>query len=143
MTERRKSYAHNIPAARNLRLTQTETEALLWQELRNRRLGGLKFRRQHAIGRYVLDFYCDDARLALEIDGGIHLDPEQQARDRTRQTELESQDLAFVRVSAEDVVLRMPEVLSAILNAVRERGPYSSPTPPLPQRRERGQGGEG
>lgn len=143
MTERRKSYAHNIPAARQLRLAQTETEALLWGALRNRQLAGLKFRRQHAIGRYVVDFSCDDARLVVEVDGGIHLDPEQQARDRTRQTELESQDLAFVRVSAEDVVLRMPEVLSAILDAVRQRGLFGTATPPRPQRRERGQGGEG
>lgn len=143
MTESRKSYIHNIPAARQLRLAQTETEALLWDAVRNRRLGGLKFRRQHAIGRYVVDFFCDDARLVVEVDGGIHLDPQQQARDHLRQAELESLDLAFVRVSAGDVSSDLSAVLARIMDAVRERGLYGTPTSPLPQCRERGQGGEG
>ncbi|MCO5202913.1 MAG: endonuclease domain-containing protein [Chloroflexi bacterium] len=143
MNERQRSFAHNIPAARRLRRTQTETEALLWGSLRNRQLANLKFRRQHAFGRYVVDFYCDDARLVVEVDGGIHLDPEQQARDRVRQAELESQDLAFVRISVRDVSSDLPAVLARIVEAARERGPFGTATPPLPQRRERGQGGEG
>ncbi len=143
MTESRESYIHNIPAARQLRLAQTETEALLWDAVRNRRLGGLKFRRQHAIGRYVVDFFCDEARLVVEVDGGIHLDPAQQARDHLRQAELESLGLAFVRVSAGDVSSDLSAVLARIMDAVRERGLYGAPTPPLPQCRERGQGGEG
>lgn len=143
MSEREKVHVHNIPAARRLRRVQTETEALLWGALRNRQLAGLKFRRQHAIGRYVVDFFRDDARLVVEVDGGIHLDPEQQARDRLRQAELESQDLAFIRFSAEEVSSSLPTVLERILHAVRERGLHGKATPHLPQRRERGPGGEG
>ena len=64
--ERRRNYAHNIPAARSLRQTLTATEAMLWEHLRDRRLDGLKFRRQHAVERFVLDFYCHELRLAVD-----------------------------------------------------------------------------
>src|SRR3972149_2877282 len=58
---------------RKLRREQTPAEKLLWSELRNRKPGGFKFRRQHQINRYIVDFYCAEAKLAVEIDGGIHL----------------------------------------------------------------------
>jgi very-short-patch-repair endonuclease len=76
-----KRYVHNIPAARRLRREQTSTEAALWAELRDRRLGGYKFRRQHAIQAYVLDFFCPATNCAIEIDGPIHDSPAQSMRD--------------------------------------------------------------
>ena len=60
---------NNTPAARALRRTMTATEAVLWQRLRDRQLVRWKFRRQHPIGRFVLDFYCAETGLAIEIDG--------------------------------------------------------------------------
>ena len=80
-----KRYTHNSPAARRLRRPQTESERLLWEQLRDRRLEGMKFRRQHAVGAFVLDFHCDEHRLAVEVDGGVHLDDAQRERDQIRQ----------------------------------------------------------
>jgi very-short-patch-repair endonuclease len=58
--------------ARDLRSRMTDAEALLWMLLRNRRIAGAKFRRQHPEGRYILDFYCDEKKLGIELDGGQH-----------------------------------------------------------------------
>ena len=126
MRDPERSYVHNIPAARRLRGRQTESEAVLWDALRNRRLDGLKFRRQHAIGRYVVDFYCDDARLAVEVDGGMHRAPEQLLRDRVRQSAIEDNEIAFVRVTDGDVMERLADVLESIAAAIRDRGTYST-----------------
>ena len=67
MHDRRRNYMHNIPAARSLRQSETATELLLWELLRGRRLHGCKFRRQHAIGKYVVDFYCHELRLVVIV----------------------------------------------------------------------------
>ena len=100
MEDRRKRYLHNIPAARDLRRPQTPTEARLWESLRDRRFAGLKFRRQHAVGRFVLDFFCHELRLAVEVDGSIHDSPEHQASDAACQGELEATGIRFVRIPA-------------------------------------------
>jgi very-short-patch-repair endonuclease len=67
--------------ARNLRKTQTDAEQILWLKLRSRRLSGFKFRRQHPIDNYILDFYCNEAQLAIEIDGGQHAEEKNIKRD--------------------------------------------------------------
>ncbi|MGA8221784.1 MAG: DUF559 domain-containing protein, partial [Candidatus Acidiferrales bacterium] len=67
--------------ARNMRQTQTDAERKLWSILRDRRLGGFKFRRQHPVDRYILDFYCAERRLAVEADGGQHRDSQAQKCD--------------------------------------------------------------
>jgi adenine-specific DNA methylase len=89
--------------ARKLRKQQTKSEAILWEALRNRKLEGKKFRRQHPIGKFVVDFYCDAERLIVEVDGSIHEQPEHQELDRQRQALLESLGLRFVRLSAKQV----------------------------------------
>jgi very-short-patch-repair endonuclease len=58
--------------AAELRKNMTDAEKVLWQQLRNRKLGDLKFRRQHPVGIFILDFYCHEKKLAIEVDGGIH-----------------------------------------------------------------------
>lgn len=68
--------------ARDLRQTQTDAEGLVWNRVRARRLGGFKFRRQHVIGSFIVDFYCPEGRLAVEIDGPTHLDEADRRRDR-------------------------------------------------------------
>src|SRR5688572_28738934 len=65
-------HRHNVPAARDLRARETWAEDLLWTALRGRRLDGMKFRRQHPIGPFVLDFCCVERRLAIEVDGEVH-----------------------------------------------------------------------
>ena len=67
--------------ARELRRSQTDAEELLWGLLRNRRLGGYKFRRQQVLGHFILDFYCPQVRLAIELDGGGHAEPSQSRYD--------------------------------------------------------------
>jgi very-short-patch-repair endonuclease len=58
--------------ARQLRQEQTKAEKIVWEQLRNRKFKGLKFRRQHVIEGFILDFYCPDAKLGIEVDGNIH-----------------------------------------------------------------------
>ena len=74
--------------AHRLRMSSTDCEDLLWQHIRNRKLNGYKFRRQHAISGFIADFYCHEAKLVLEIDGIIHEMPEQKEREINRTIEL-------------------------------------------------------
>jgi very-short-patch-repair endonuclease len=75
-------------------------EAILWERLRGRRCLNLKFRRQHPIGRFVVDFYCEEIMVAIEIDGGYHQEPQQRKLDLERQLELEERGIRFVRIPA-------------------------------------------
>ena len=70
--------------ARSLRKKATDTERILWRHLRNRNFAGYKFRRQHPLDCYILDFYCPTAKVAIELDGGGHNYRVGQIRDRTR-----------------------------------------------------------
>ena len=89
-----------------------KSEAILWQALRNRRLGGHKFRRQHPVGPFILDFYCHEESLVVEVDGGVHAG--RSAADAQRQRALESVGVRFVRVSADLVESDLPSALAAI-----------------------------
>ena len=107
--------------ARALRQRQTTPEARLWQALRNQNLGGFKFRRQHPIGRYIVDFYCDSARLVVEVDGDSHAGGEVEARDAARTAWLVGQGYRIARFTNEDVGKRFEAVLEAIfLECMRE-----------------------
>ena len=99
-------------AVRENRAKPTSTEAALWTELRNRRLNGYRFRRQHAIGRFVVDFYCSDARLVIEVDGPIHRS--RRAEDRERDAELERRELRVIRFTNDEAMKEMPSVLGRI-----------------------------
>ncbi|UFP93638.1 DUF559 domain-containing protein [Gloeobacter morelensis] len=121
--------------AREFRKQPTASEAILWEALRDRQLEGRKFRRQHPIGPFVVDFYCDAEQLVVEVDGPIH--QEQQEADQKRQELLESLGLRFVRITSELVETNLP----AAINTIRSTFLPSS-TPPLSPR-ERGPGGEG
>ncbi|HYM16776.1 MAG TPA: endonuclease domain-containing protein, partial [Dehalococcoidia bacterium] len=83
--------------AREMRRGPTSAEARLWERLRARRLNGLKFSRQHPIGRFIVDLYCVDAGLVIELDGSVHDDPEQRQADVVRQQFLESQGVRVLR----------------------------------------------
>ncbi len=85
----------SVGKARALRRAETRAERLLWSRPRDRRLGGYKFRRQHSLGRYVVDFLCAERRLAVEVDGGQHA--ADAARDRTRTHWLETRGIHVVR----------------------------------------------
>jgi very-short-patch-repair endonuclease len=100
--------------ARQLRANHTRAELLLWAHLRRRRLGGLWFRRQQPIGRYIVDFYCHAARLAIELDGSQHAEPAQLASDRARDAFLASLGLRILRFTNAEVLSRLDAVLEHI-----------------------------
>ena len=94
-------------------------ERLLWSQLRRRQLDGLHFRRQHPVGPYILDFYCDKAKLAVEVDGYSHGVADQPARDLRRDRWLAARGVTTLRIAARDVLISMDEVLATILAAAR------------------------
>lgn len=100
--------------ARDLRSRMSLPEVLVWSALRGRGLGGARFRRQHPVGPYVLDFYCEAARLAVEIDGDQHGDPAQSAHDARRDDWLNRQGIRVMRIPARDVLADLPAVLDHI-----------------------------
>jgi very-short-patch-repair endonuclease len=115
-------YPHYIiDIARRLRKNPTPAEALLWEHLRNRRLGGLKFVRQHPFGNYVADFYCAELKLVVETEGGVHDQPGQREYDDKRMEELGSRGLQILRFSNEEVLERTAQVLEKILAVKRSR----------------------
>ena len=111
--------------ARRLRKLQTKSEKLLWQALRNRKLDGLKFLRQHLIGHSIVDFYCHENRLVIEIDGSIHLNTDVKDRDKIRQKMIEDYGIRFFRCTANEVESNLEGVLAGIMKTV-------APTAPIP-----------
>ena len=108
--------------ARELRRHATAQERRLWQQLRGRRLEGFRFRRQHPVGHYILDFYCYERRLAVELDGYGHSASEHQIRDSDRSARLEREGIKVLRFWNSDVDDRIESVAQEILTALRERG---------------------
>jgi very-short-patch-repair endonuclease len=105
--------------ARKLRQSQTSAEARLWQALRNRKLSRWKFRRQHPIDRYVVDFASLDGKLIVEVDGVTHSTATETARDEQRTRMLESLGFLVVRVSNTDVYENIDGVLEMIDRTLR------------------------
>jgi adenine-specific DNA-methyltransferase len=103
--------------SRRLRSATTDGEAQLWFHLRNRQLEGFKFRRQHAIGPYVADFFCYDTRLVIEVDGSQHM--ENEAYDAERSRYLEGLGLRIVRFTNAEVMGRTSLILEEILRHLR------------------------
>lgn len=132
--EGKRIHADNVPAARRLRSESTPTETILWALLRDRRCLNIKFRRQHPVGAFVVDFYSEELKVAIEIDGGIHGSDEQHARDEIRQQVLEDLAIRFIRVPAHllhnDRIAAM-HFLTEVLTTMKRT--------PLPSR-ERGRG---
>jgi very-short-patch-repair endonuclease len=110
--------------ARALRQRQTDAEALLWSRLRNRQLGGMKFRRQHPLAGYFADLVCIEARLVVELDGGQHAD--QTGYDSARSQAMASDGSRTLRFWNNDVLNNTDGVLQAILTAA---GPHPTPLP--------------
>ncbi|MDZ7295830.1 MAG: DUF559 domain-containing protein, partial [candidate division KSB1 bacterium] len=127
--------------ARELRKNATRAEAFLWELLRNRQLLGRKFRRQHPIGRFIADFFCDDARLIIEIDGAVHQEPNQQEQDRAREEVLRQHGYHLLRFTNEQVLYQTVQVLRTIGDFVLT---HSYETPPSPEASgEEGRGDDG
>ncbi len=103
-----------IDTRRSLRRGATRAEALLWGALRKHRLSGRKFRRQHSIGPYVLDFYCPAMRLAVELDGSAHDHEAAEAHDRRREDYLARCGIRVVRFVNEDIETNLAGVVTEL-----------------------------
>ena len=103
-----------------LRKNSTDAERLLWRHLRDRRLKGHKFRRQHVIGRYIVDFVCPIEKLIVEVDGGQHAS--RLAYDACRTRYLASQGYRVARFWNHDVLRDVDSVLLVILRSIEEEG---------------------
>jgi len=101
--------------AREMRHPQTPAEATIWRHLRNRNLE-FKFRRQHPIERFIIDFYCAEVKLCIEIDGNTHLEQEQQKYDSARTEVLESIGCSVIRFTNNDVRYNINAVAQEILD---------------------------
>jgi very-short-patch-repair endonuclease len=101
--------------ALRMRRVPTLAEDLLWQRLRGGKVDGLKFRRQHAVGKFIVDFYCVTAALVIEVDGPIH--EYQRDRDAERQTYLEAMGLTVLRFTNAEVVSDIDQVVARIRDA--------------------------
>ncbi len=106
---------------RSLRAQSTEPEQLIWSLLRDRHLHNQKFRRQKPLGPYVLDFYCHELKLAIELDGGQHNEPEHLVRDAKRDSFVASQGITTLRYWNHDVLQRTETVLEEIWSQVHAR----------------------
>lgn len=101
---------------KSLRNSLTSAEAFLWNHLKERKLSGRKFRRQHGVGRYVVDFYCASEKLVIELDGQPHINPTAEERDEKRTQFLESKGLTVIRFENRMVF----DLLSSVLKDIED-----------------------
>lgn len=110
-----------VPLAKKLRKNMTLSEVLLWQELNKKQMLGFDFDRQKPIDNYIVDFYCKDLQLAIEIDGESHDHEEASVNDQIRQSKLESLGVHFLRFEYLEVKKEMKYVLNHIYQWIIER----------------------
>ena len=105
----------------------TLAEVLLWNEIKNNRLG-VRFSRQISIDEFIVDFYCKDMRLAIEIDGDSHYHDDAPEKDRIRQKRLESLGVKFIRFDDADVKINMNCVINKLVYCIDEFKPTPNPS---------------
>lgn len=117
----RKDQLHSLPGLRQeralLRSNQTPAEEELWRLIRKHRLGGRKFRRQHSIGNFIVDFYCASEKLVIEVDGSVHDTPEAIANDEVRDETLQHLGYKVIRIRNSEVFEQPQMVLKRITAA--------------------------
>ncbi len=104
---------------RNLRVRSTDVERCLWQKLRGRQVCSLKFFRQFSVGPYILDFYCPEKRIAVELDGSQHATEQGKAYDVERSAYLKSKDIQVIRFWNNEVITNMDGVVMKILEVIK------------------------
>ena len=121
--------------ARHLRRTSTDVETRLWQKLRNGQIERARFRRQHPVGPYVLDFYCAEVRLVIELDGGQHNEARQTVRDVARDAWLARRGATVLRFWNSDIIENLSGVLEIVTARVSDlRAAGLTPHPALARR---------
>src|ERR687886_420108 len=111
-----------------LRRNMTKAEFLLWQKLKGKQLEGVKFRSQYGVGQFVVDFYCTELKLAIEIDGDSHFQDGVQEYDQERQAVIESVEIQFLRFTNDEVYGNLEGVLERIIQKIGEL--WNEPPPP-------------
>ena len=114
MAHRRQS--DTLQRARDQRRNPTRAEQILWAALRGKKLQSKKFRRQHIIGGYIVDFFCPECKLVIEVDGQHHDEADVIWNDEKRTQQLEDRGHKVIRFSNKDVIEDLPSVLTAISN---------------------------
>lgn len=105
---------HQRKFRRYLRNNSTLTERMLWEHLRSRQIAGLKFRRQYGIRGYIVDFYCPEMKLAIEIDGDVHVFYKRKLHDRQRQQKLERLGIRIIKFTGPEIYHNLPDVIDRI-----------------------------
>jgi very-short-patch-repair endonuclease len=123
--------------ARQLRRTETWAEKLMWRWLRDRRFSGYKFRRQHPVGKYQLDFFCEEAELNIELDGSQHGFPDQRKHDEEREKFLKSLGIKTLRFWNSRLRRDAQTIRDTIFTELQTRAPYPLPdyTKPLNEKK--------
>jgi very-short-patch-repair endonuclease len=111
--------------ARELRSRLTQAEKLLWKKIGRNQLLGYRFKQQHPIGNYVVDFYCHKAKLVVELDGAYHDGKDQKTLDEGRGCELESLGLVILRFKNEDLQNQMNKVIETIKDHLARAHPLT------------------
>jgi very-short-patch-repair endonuclease len=109
LKKRRRYLRHHLP----------KVEAILWMRLSRRQMLGYQFRRQYSVDQFVIDFYCPELRLAIEVDGESHFTPRATAYDSLRQAHIESFGIRFLRITNEDIYRSLDAVLDEIAETIR------------------------
>ena len=125
---RGRAVKESLARRRQLRRNSTDAERLLWHQLRDRRLGGFKFRRQRPVPPYFCDFYCAEKRIGIELDGGGHYTPEKKLADEIRTEHLNRHGVTVIRFTNLDVFHHLELVLEHILSVTRSV-PSPCPSP--------------
>jgi len=107
--------------ARALRESLTPAEQMLWERLRRKSLMGFRFRRQHPIGSYIADFFCNEVGLVVEVDGDVHLSEAQIKKDKFRDEAMKTHRLAVLRFTNDEVHGNLEAVVERIRNTLLER----------------------
>ena len=121
------NYKYLKPRRKDLRNNLTPAEAILWKALKAGQLDNRKFRRQHSIGNFIVDFYCPTEKLIIEVDGKIHDDYSVSLHDAQRSEFLISHGFKVLRIENEDVYDNIEGVLQEIRNSFNEKPPLTPP----------------
>lgn len=105
---------------KTLRKNLSKAEAIMWNHLSRRQMNGYKFRRQQSVDQYVIDFYCPELKLAIEIDGDSHFMSGAEVQDKIRQEYIESFGIKFLRFTNEDVYKNIDGVCQTVYNKIEE-----------------------
>jgi len=123
----KKEYPKLLPHKRRLRSNQTTAEQLLWGKLRGKHIPGVKFSRQHGIGPYVVDFFCPERELVVEVDGDVYTNTRQETKDQQRDLYLQSLGLTIIRYTNDEIFKNLDGVLEDLIQCL-----FGDSTSPLP-----------